>query len=707
MSVNPEVAVAPVSVVIPVLGRALRARRVVERLLSCNPRPAEILIYCNGLPDFDPQREVEALGECAIPLWVLGGESNLGPGGGRHALIHAASQEWVASFDDDSWPLDEDYFARAVELLEARPEAAVLSPAVYLQEKPIMPRLAEVSVVRSFEGSASMLRRSVYIGLQGYVPVPASYAVEETDLALQLAREGWEILSSPWLRAWHDRPWADYAHSILPWICNEVLLVYLRFPPWMQLWGWWRAFRRICSHRHDLPLMTMLGALAQVPGQLAQRRHWVKRLSAAELWRHRRSKMPRYLLQRDESGALELKLAPPMPRVLFLQYSNPGAYPPLQHAAQVLARAGWLVRFLGVRGGSTEQLQMPAQLRVRVELQKDCPPGWAQKLHYLGFVSWSILVVLCWRPHWVYVSDPLATPLGWLSRVLLRKRVLYHEHDYPLSAGGKSRRLAQRLIAWARRSILRAANLVVVPGEDRLRQVRSRDQVSAPVEVVWNTPVLREVPSEPAPQDPKEALCLLYHGSIVPERVGLFILEAMALCRTEVRLRLVGYFPPGASAHRECLLLRAAELGLQDRLQILPPTPRHLLLAQGRGCHLGLCLLQTDATDLNLGSMAGASNKVFDYLSQGLAVIVPDDPSWQEMLVRRGMAFVCNFGDAPRLAALLDHIQQDRAGLAEMGRRGHRQVMEHWHYEKSFAPVLQRMQAAIQGADPPYGGALQ
>ena len=34
------------------------------------------------------------------------------------------------------------------------------------------------------------------------------------------------------------------------------------------------------------------------------------------------------------------------PRVLFVQATNPGAYPPLIHASMLMAEAGWEVTFL-------------------------------------------------------------------------------------------------------------------------------------------------------------------------------------------------------------------------------------------------------------------------------------------------------------------------------------------------------------------------
>ncbi len=210
----------PVSVVIPAYDSANTLRHTLEQICACDPLPEEILIHCDGgwiLPD-------EVIQGLALPVRVLQSSDNLGPGGGRHRLFLEASCELIASFDDDSWPLDREYFAQVCAVMEAFPQVAVMSPAVYLHEKPVLAPFHEAYTARSFEGSASVHRKSVYLTLPGYVSVPAAYGVEEADLSLQIHAAGHEMLSCPWLRAWHDRPYADHQHTVLPWIRNEVLL---------------------------------------------------------------------------------------------------------------------------------------------------------------------------------------------------------------------------------------------------------------------------------------------------------------------------------------------------------------------------------------------------------------------------------------------------------------------------------------------------
>lgn len=132
-----------------------------------------------------------------------------------------------------------------------------------------------------------------------------------------------------------------------------------------------------------------------------------------------------------------------------------------------------------------------------------------------------------------------------------------------------------------------------------------------------------------------------------------------------------------------------------SRIEFIGPLPRHELLQQCRSCDLGLCLLQSESTDLNMRHMAGASNKAFDYLSQGLAVLVPDDERWRDLFVEPGYGRACRFGDVHSLSLILRELADDRRSIQKMSQLGYEQIRSQWHYERAFAPVMSQMEQAL------------
>ena len=68
--------------------------------------------------------------------------------------------------------------------------------------------------------------------------------------------------------------------------------------------------------------------------------------------------------------------------------------------------------------------------------------------------------------------------------------------------------------------------------------------------------------------------------------------------------------------------------------------------------------------DLNIRHLTGASNKAFDYMAAGLALLVSDLPDWHAMFVAPGYALACDPADPASLKAalgwLLDHPEARR-----------------------------------------------
>src|SRR5437773_4592602 len=114
-------------------------------------------------------------------------------------------------------------------------------------------------------------------------------------------------------------------------------------------------------------------------------------------------------------------------RILYVQFTNPEAYPPLEHSSRQFANAGWEVVFLGTEAAGSEALRFPAHQAICVRRMKFYPPGVRQKLHYLLYAVWVLQWAILWRPQWVYASELLVCPIAWVLSFLPGVRVVYHE----------------------------------------------------------------------------------------------------------------------------------------------------------------------------------------------------------------------------------------------------------------------------------------
>ncbi len=372
-----------------------------------------------------------------------------------------------------------------------------------------------------------------------------------------------------------------------------------------------------------------------------------------------------------------------------MQYTDPAGYPPIQHSMAMLEQEGWAAVSVGTRITVTSDLRLPPQRNVKAYLMRAVPSGRiAQKIHYMGFCGFVAFVALRWRPDVIYVSDMIATPAGLLAHRLSRSTLVYHEHDSPNAAKSSVERLLWR----SRQAVCRLALRSIAPNTQRARLLAEQTGVEqARVLTVFNCPLRSEILSDTTvdrdyADSPK--FWLYYHGSIVPDRLPLSVIDALALLPPKVCLRIVGYETPGARGYLDAIKRRALEQKVVDRIDIVGAVSRFALHQFARDSHVGLSLMPVASEDVNMVHMVGASNKPFDYLASGCPLIVSDLPDWRTMYVEGGLASSCNPASAQSIcdAVNLWLLHPDTYRRAQHD--GIKMVAECWNYEAQFEPVM-------------------
>lgn len=357
------------------------------------------------------------------------------------------------------------------------------------------------------------------------------------------------------------------------------------------------------------------------------------------------------------------------------------------HAVELLAAAGCRVHVIGVAHAG-DPLTMPARAGVSLELMPPSSGRWTKRAHYTIYLLRVLAHAARWRPEWIYASDPLSCPAALCLAGLSRVRLVYHEHDAPDEGTGAGS-LFWRTVLRARQSVSRRADVCVVPGEARGRAFSVSTGRQDPLSI-WNTPTLRELAAD-APPPVDGVLRVVYHGSIVPARVPVTVLDALAALPDGVTLTLIGYETIGHAGHPRALRARADALGLGSRVTMLGPQSRADLMASCARFDAGLALLPTLTPDGNEASMVGPSNKPFDYMACGLPVVVPDRPEWRAAFVDPGFGVPAAAESAPAIAEALRWLLVHPDERRIMGRRNLAQIRERWNYDTGFAPLLDRI----------------
>jgi glycosyltransferase involved in cell wall biosynthesis len=380
-------------------------------------------------------------------------------------------------------------------------------------------------------------------------------------------------------------------------------------------------------------------------------------------------------------------------RVLYVQYTNPGAYPPLVRGASLLAESGAEVLMLGTRVRDTDALNAKSANDIEVRLTDEPPEGWRLKAHYGRYAAWVAREAAAWQPDWIYASDLLSAPIALALAALTRARVVYHEHDAP--SDDRPSWIIKRYLD-ARRRLVRDADLVVTPNADRSARLAALGG-GREVLTVWNCP--RRPTRRPPFAQANDVLRVIYRGSVNPARLPLAAVDAVARADPPATLDVAGYETVGSRGYLAALADHASRLGVGYRVRVLGTISEDELGVICEQCDIGLALMPIASSDENMCHMAGASNKAFEYLSCGVTPLVSELPDWRQMFVAPGCALVCNPADVESIAGAFRWAAGHRDAVRAMAARGWERLRLDWNYESQFAPVLRAMlDRPVEGA---------
>lgn len=276
-----------------------------------------------------------------------------------------------------------------------------------------------------------------------------------------------------------------------------------------------------------------------------------------------------------------------------------------------------------------------------------------------------------------HFHDPELLPLGVILR-WLGKKVIYDVHeDVPQDMLTKEwiptffRRPAsiflRALENWASKHI----NIIVAATpfiRDRFRQLGCR------AVDVNNYPILSELHLPNVDWSQKErAVC--YVGSISEIR-GIFeMVEAIG--QTDVKLLLAGQFSPLSLRDKAAALpgwANVKELGQLNRTEVVKMLSKSMA---------GLVLFHPVPSHLD-----AQPNKMFEYMSAGIPIIVSNFPLWKEIVEENGCGIYVDPLNPAKIAGAIKRVVKNPKESKQMGKNGRRAVKEKYNWENEGARLL-------------------
>jgi GT2 family glycosyltransferase len=218
----------PVTVIIPTYNRGATVLSALERIMRCDPRPEAVLVHV----DLSDGRLEGELRRRFPDVVVLTSSTRRGPGGGRHRCLLECRTPYAVSFDDDSYPVDPDFFACVERLFLEHPDIALFEASVWHRNEIEKPREAGLTPIPTYIGCGYAIRVAAYRATRGHLDRPVPYGMEELDLGLLLFVSGWRMVRAGELRVFHDTELKHHrsAEITAGSIKNVALYAFLHYP---------------------------------------------------------------------------------------------------------------------------------------------------------------------------------------------------------------------------------------------------------------------------------------------------------------------------------------------------------------------------------------------------------------------------------------------------------------------------------------------
>ncbi len=304
------------------------------------------------------------------------------------------------------------------------------------------------------------------------------------------------------------------------------------------------------------------------------------------------------------------------------------------------------------------------------------------------------------EPDVVHAHDPKVLGAAWQAVTALRARgrdtrLVYDAREdfagLPPKQKGYRRRF-QALLDHERR-YARHADAVLTVSEPIAGRLRDRLGLARRPVVVLNVPVARELATDPVHDVRSDAKLdaavplLVYSGGVHRSRgVGLLVEAMPRLPEVHLAIITVPFPHPQAPA----LLERARELGVAERVAVLPPVPQGELLDYLSTATVGVHPLEGGFPNHD----SALPNKLFEYLHAGLPLVVSDAREMAAFVRRHGLGDVFRTGDAADLARAVLAVLDGGAGVLPAERRAALVEQFSWQHQE---PVVWEVYAGLLG----------
>ncbi|WP_336056015.1 glycosyltransferase family 4 protein [Nitratireductor sp. CH_MIT9313-5] len=269
--------------------------------------------------------------------------------------------------------------------------------------------------------------------------------------------------------------------------------------------------------------------------------------------------------------------------------------------------------------------------------------------------SWTHIILLARiiasRPDVVHSHDVNTLPTAWLAAISSRAPLIYDAHEISTDREGYAG--FRRAVAFVERHLMPRAAGSITTTEMRAKFFARAYGVARPL-VLQNRPRFSEVlRSDRIRSDLGLALpwpIVLYQGGLQQGRGLERLIDAATICPEAYFVFI------GGGRLADALRTRVSTLGLEGRVHFIPTVGLEDLASYTASADIGVQPLENTC----LNHYTTDSNKLFEYMMGGLAVVASDMPEIRRILQARSFGITFPPGDTGAMADAISTLVQNR-----------------------------------------------
>lgn len=289
-----------------------------------------------------------------------------------------------------------------------------------------------------------------------------------------------------------------------------------------------------------------------------------------------------------------------------------------------------------------------------------------------------------------FIMVNLVDNLPYAAKVKQRSggKIIYDSQEYFVGQYQKYEKEKLNWVTKAERDFIPDVDILITTTNVMKDRLFNDYKLSIPAFRVRNTPSAKMLASaKKKGQSSNEALKLVWHGMgiYLNNTRGVHILvQAIGKCKQNVLLTLQGLLP---DSQKEILDGYIRTLGIENKIVVVPPADPYDIVGSITKYDVGLIGELPEEDNQRLTS----SNKLFDYLNAGLAVITSDLPGLNETVKDMSLGLSYQAGNINELAAAIDKLAEDRHLLNELKERSLKASQQELFWEKDYDNVWNAM----------------